>query len=305
MRAGPLSDARAIELLNGYFVPVYVSNDDIPGDADTVRQEKAERGRILGDFLKARMSAGAVHAYVLTPDGKPFGSLHVAHACEQDKESGKTQTLLLLEKAVAELKPEKGKPIVKPAAQSAAPKAPADALMLHLTARKLAGKGSWNQFPSESWIVLKPEQWGKLLPAGEVKVGSSWEIDKEVVHPILTHFFPQTEVCTAHESKLLSETGPYQHRLEDGSLKGTVIAVEKGVVRARLDGRAKVLHKFYPNPRTPPAVSAANVVGYVEYDATARKVKALRLVTEQGKFEKVDLGVAVRSVSEPESPRDN
>jgi hypothetical protein len=300
MRAGPLSDARVIELLNACFVPVYVSNDEVPGDADTVRQEKAERGRIPGAFLKARMSAGAVHAYVLTPDGKPFASLHVAHACEADKESGKTQTLLLLEKAVADLKPEKGKPIVKPAAQSVAPKAPADALVLHLTARKLAGKGSWNQFPSESWIVLKPEQWRKLLPASEVKVGSSWEIDKAGVGPILTHFFPQTEVCTAHDSKLLSETGPYQHRLEEGSLKGTVIAVEKGVVRARLDGRSKVLHKFYPNPRTQPAESAATVVGYLDYDAASGKVQVLRLVTDQGRFDKMELGVAVRSVSEPQ-----
>src|SRR5262245_61046079 len=140
MRAGPLSDSKVIELLNACFVPVYVSNDDIPGDAGAAKKERAERDRILRDFLDAKMSAGSVHVYVLTPEAKPVGSIHVAHAGDKDKATGKTRTLLLLEKAVAELKPEKGKPVVKPAAQSAAPKAPADALVLHLTARKLTDK---------------------------------------------------------------------------------------------------------------------------------------------------------------------
>jgi hypothetical protein len=47
-------------------------------------------------------------------------------------------------------------------------------------------------------------------------------------------------------------------------------------------------------------MAAANVIGYLEYDAAARKLKALRLVTDQGKFDRMDLGVAVRSVSEPQ-----
>src|SRR5262249_5261243 len=147
----------------------------IPGDAEDVQAEKAERERVLRAFLDARMSAGSVHAYVLTPDGQPVGSLHVAHA--GDKDTGETRTQLLLEKAVAELKPEKGGPVIRPAAQSAAPKAPTDALVLHVTARKLAEKGSWNEFPSEDWVVLKPAEWRKWLPAGEAKVGSSWDID--------------------------------------------------------------------------------------------------------------------------------
>jgi hypothetical protein len=300
MRAGPLSDAKVIELLNAYFVPVYVSNDEVPGDAEAVKAEKAERDRVLRAFLDARMSAGSVHVYVLTADSRPVGSIHVAHAGDRDGGTGPTRTQRLLEQAVADLKPEKGKPVVKPAAQSAAPKAPADALVLHLTARKLAAKGSWNEFPSEDWVVLRPAQWRKLLPPGDVKVGSTWDIDQDVASPVLTRFYPQTEVCTAKESELLSATGSYKHRLEEASLKGTVIAVEKDVVRARLDGRSKVLHQFYPNHRSPPTVSTANVIGYLEFDAGGQAVRSLRLLSDQGKFEKLGLGVAVRSV--PEKP---
>jgi hypothetical protein len=57
-----------------------------------------------------------------------------------------------------------------------------------------------------------------------------------------------------------------------------------------------VLHQFYPNHRYPPTVSEANVVGYLEFDADGRTVRSLRLVTDQGKFEKMNLGVAVRSL---------
>jgi hypothetical protein len=77
MRAGPLSDAKVIELLNAHFVPAYVSNDEIPGDADAVRAERAERERVLRAFLDAGMSAGSVHAYVLTPDGRPFSAFSI------------------------------------------------------------------------------------------------------------------------------------------------------------------------------------------------------------------------------------
>jgi hypothetical protein len=232
----------------------------------------------------------------MTPDAKPIGSIHAAHVGDKDKETGKTRTQTLLEKTIADLKPEKGKPIVKPCPQSRAPKAAADSLILHLTARKLGPKGSWNEFPAEDWIVLKPVQWKKLLPPGEAKVGSSWDIDADIAGPILTRFFPQTEVCTADETQLLSATGNYKHRLEEGSLKGTVIAIEKNAVRVRLDGQSKVLHQFYPNHKYPPTVSEANVVGYLDFDPATRQVRQLRLVTDHGKFEKMDLGVAVQSV---------
>jgi len=48
--------------------------------------------------------------------------------------------------------------------------------------------------------------------------------------------------------------------------------------------------------RDPATVSAADVVGYVEFDAAGRQVRRLRLVTDRRRFENVDLGVAVRSV---------
>ncbi len=298
MRAGPLANAKVIDLLNSYFVPVYTSNDLIAGDPDFVKKEKAERERVYRAFLDAKLSAGSVQVYVLSPDAAPLGSIHVAHAGDKDKSTGKDRTQLLLEKTIRDLKTAKGEPLVWPRPQSQPPRAPADSLVLHLTARKLAEKGSWNEFPAEDWIVLAASGWKKLLPSGPVVAGDSWSIDRQAATPLLTRFFPQTECCTAKDSDLLSATGRYKHRLEDASLGGTVLAVDSGKVMARLEGRSKVVHQFYPNNRYPPTVSTAKITGYLVFDQTTGTIESLRLVSEGGKFDKMDMGVAVRSVSQ-------
>jgi hypothetical protein len=296
MRAGPLANSAVIELLNGYFVPVYTSNDEIVGEANVAKKEQAERDRVYRAYLDGKFSAGSVHVYVLSPDAKPLGSIHVAHAGDKDEATGKDHTQLLLEKTIANLKIEKGKPVVAPKPQAAPPQTPKGGLLLHLTARKLTEKGSWNEFPSEDWIALSRDQCKKLLPGGMIQVGDSWTVDKAVSTPILTRFFPQTECCTAKADALLSATGPYKHRLEEQELKATLIAAEQGRAEARLDGRSKVLHKFYPNHDYPPTVSTATVIGYLNFDPAKKTFESLRLVSDGGKFDKLDMGVAARSV---------
>jgi hypothetical protein len=296
MRAGPLANPEVIKLLNACFVPVYTSNDDIPGSDDTAKKEQAERDRVYRAFLDAKLSAGSVHVYVLSPDARPLGSIHVAHAGDKDKATGKDCTQLLLEKTIADLKIERGKPVIAPKPQSKPPKKSADDLLLHLTARKLTEKGSWNEFPSEDWIILEAEQQHKLLPVGELRIGDTWTTDKAVSTPILTRFFPQTECCTAKDSVLLSETSAYKHRLVEQALKATVIGLNQGKGIARLDGRSKVLHQFYPNHDYLPTVSTAVIVGYLAFDVGSRKIESLRLVSDGGKFDRMNMGVAVHSL---------
>jgi hypothetical protein len=296
MRAGPLANRAVIELLNGYFVSVYTSNDEIAGEPDVAKKEQTERDRVYRAFLDGKFSAGSVHIYVLSPDAKPLGSIHVAHAGDRDKATGKDRTQQILEKTIADLKVEKGKPVVAPKPQAAPPQTPEGGLLLHLTARKLAEKGSWNEFPSEDWITLSRDQCKKLLPGDAVKVGDAWTIDNAVSTLILTRFFPQTECCTAKADLLLSATGPYKHRLEEQALRATLIAAEQGRAVARLDGHSKVLHQFYPNHSYPPTVSTASIVGYLTFDPAKGTIESLRLVSDGGKFDKMYMGVAVRSV---------
>ena len=256
-------------------------------------KERAERRRIYGDFIRAKLGTGTVSPFILTPDAKPLTRLSIGPACQMDN------LLRLLEKVVAEQKLKRGDPVVKPVAQNPAPKVPADALLLQLTARKLTGKGSWNEFPSEDWIILARNQWEKLAPPAGAKVGSSWDLDKAVSAHVLTHFFPQTEVCTAKEDNLLSETGTYRHKLISHTLKATVISVQDGMVRLRLNGGLKLNHSFYPGRKDTNSFMEGSVIGYLDYNTSKQKVAQLRLVTTEAKYINLPVGIALRSCPAP------
>src|SRR5829696_4666911 len=84
MRAGPLSRTDVSQLLNSHFVPVYTSNEDYRDDGSATPEERAAYQKIYRAALDAKLSTGTVHAYVLTPDGQPVDSLHVAEAARGD-----------------------------------------------------------------------------------------------------------------------------------------------------------------------------------------------------------------------------
>src|SRR5438128_377808 len=140
MRAGPLSDAKVVELLNAYFVPVYVSNEDYAAAGCASEDEKTERNRIWREAAQKKLSSGTVHVYLLTPGGEVFNSLHVADAANKDN------LRTSLEKTIAERKLTPGKPIIPPAPQATPPRHSADDVVLHVVARG-SGHGSWRQFP--------------------------------------------------------------------------------------------------------------------------------------------------------------
>jgi hypothetical protein len=279
MRAGPLSDARVIAQLNRAFVCVYTVNEDYRGSGAAPAEERAELQRIHREGYKKKLSVGTVHAYVLTPDGHTHDSLHVATASRTDK------LLAMLERAVSTFKPKEGKPIVAPVSQSAPPKAPADALVLHLVSRADA-HGSWGEFPGENWIVLPRSEWSKLLPEGadSVKAGQSWELNKDVTARVLTYFYPQTENNDATTA-----------RIEKHSLRAKVLSVEGGVVRARLDGTLRMMHSFYPRRMNPEPIDAT-VVGILTFTPGKQTVPSLQLVTASAIHGKRKFSVAVWSL---------
>jgi hypothetical protein len=251
---------------------------------------------------KPLLSIGSVHAYVLDSAGKPLDSLHVA-------EAGPEHVTAMLEKQIASLKMAKGEPVVKPSPQAAAPKASADALVLHLTARYLVAKGDptarkdvddafvplkpalggeksgqWRALPSEDWIVFKEAQWRKLLPDKPLQAGASWNLDKDTAAQILTRFYPTTE-----NNDLSS------NRIDELALRGTVTSIKDGVVRARLEGALKMKHTFYPR-REDKNMVEATLLGYVEFQQDGSRIRALRLVTDTATYggPRQHFGAAVR-----------
>src|SRR4051812_4923421 len=204
MRTGPFSNSKVIERLNAHFVPVYAVNEDYRGDGPAPPAERAEKQRIYRETLKAKMSAGTVHAYVLAPDGKVLGSLHVAKAARADN------LLRLLDQTIARLNVPAGKPVVAPCPQSAAPAAPPGGLVLHLTARPLKGGGSWGGV-SENWITYDAREVARLLPAGLPRPGLTWKPDSRLAARLLAHFYPVTE-----------NNDVSKNRIEQQSLEATV-----------------------------------------------------------------------------------
>jgi hypothetical protein len=277
LRASSLSDAKIISLLNRYFVPVYISDEDVAASGSASAREKLEYRRIYSEALKAGLSTGTVHVYILTPDGHPLDSLHVAKASQPE------QLTALLERAIEKLKPTAGPPVVKPAVQSKPPAHDAKSLVLHLTARVLKPGCAWDQFPAENWIVLPRADWAKFLPPGHIAPGKSWDIDKETAAKLLVYFYPATE-----------NNSVSTNRIEEQELKGQVLSTANGVLRVRLSGKLKMKHTFYYKDDS--NVVEANLIGFVDVDQRKNTIRSFRLVTDEATYWKGTFGVAVRSV---------
>ena len=135
------------------------------------------------ETLKAKLSAGSVHVYLLDVEGRPVGSQHVATASKVEPLTA------LLEQTIDRLKVPAGKTIVPPSSQSSSPKADAGALVLHLVARNVERQsgedvprktvlgttrsGSWGAYPAEDWILLSKAEWSRLVPKGPFPPGAA------------------------------------------------------------------------------------------------------------------------------------
>lgn len=256
-----------IETLNAHFVPVYASMEDYADGGTAPADEKAAYRKIYRAALEAKLSTGTVHVYVVTPEGRPIDSIHVAHANTK-------KVLETLRRAVADLKVAAGKPVVEPRRQAVPPPgAPADALVLHLTARSLDGRGCWGELPGEDFIVLEAAEWAPLAKPGEVP--------REVAMKFYHRFYPSTE-----------NNDPAKDEVEEAVL--TAASEGEGVLR--LTGRLRMKHPFYH--KKDDCRVALEAVGYVRVDGAGR-VTSLQMATTEATYNGGKFGVAVRTVSAP------
>jgi hypothetical protein len=221
--------------------------------------------------------------------------MHTAQAAEAERLIG------LLERSVRRLGTTAGGPLVAPGAP-ASPTCEAGGLLLHLTARYLERRGEalgltgqgprytgdWSSLPSEDWISLPREQWSKLLPPGGARVGQSWEIVPDTATALLTHFYPPTENWDLST-----------HRFEEHSLTGAVVSATGGQVCVRLRGRLRMSHSFYH--KEDGNFVEASIVGYLDFQPMTRRVRSLRLVTDEALYRRpgqtaLPFGVAVTDV---------
>jgi len=213
--------------------------------------------------------------YVINPKGDVIGTRHVA-------EAAKTKELIaFLDEITAKLGTKPGKPLVEPKAQSAPPEHPKGSLVLHLAARGLGGGGSWDG-TAENWVVYQPDEIKRLLPAGKVEAGTTWEPDAKLAARLLVHVYPVTE---NNDSK--------KNEIREQALTGKVITMKDGVATARLDGRLVMRHDFYHKPDG--NVVETGLLGYIEFEPATGAVRSVRLATDGAKYGGGKFGAAVRS----------
>jgi hypothetical protein len=125
----------------------------------------------------------------------------------------------------------------------------------------------------------------KWLPQ-DTSVGTSWTIDKDQSALLLTRFYPTTE------NNDLSA-----NRLDQQSLRGTVLSLQGGIARARIDGSLRMKHAFYPH-RDDNNFVEATIVGYMDFELKNPRIHSLRLVTDKATYpgEKQHFGVALRTI---------
>jgi hypothetical protein len=239
------------------------------------------------------MSSGTVHVYITAPDGHTIDSMHVAQASKVE------ELTAMLERDIAKLKTLEGKPLAPPTCQSTGPKAEADSLVLHLTARTLVRQGdeyvprtpvlgenrsgSWGAYAAENWVVLNRDEWTKLLPGGKLAPGTAWDMDKATAAKVLTYFYPSTE-----------NNDVRTNRIDQQTLRATVLSVQDGVARARIEGSLRMKHPFYH--KDDDNFVDATLVGIVDFEPDKPKIRALQLVTDRATYGRTTFGVGVHSV---------
>lgn len=313
LRAGPLSNDRVIDLLNRYFVPVCIANQDYhgeefphplyPKEGAAPPEEKHAWKRIYDEAQKAKLNLRATQVYVLSPNGQPIDALRLIPSEKVEK------LLPLLERTVAKLQPAEGKPVVAPMPQFSPPQAADDVLVLHVTARYLNRKdgeevpftpeekglgltgGSWKALPAEDWVVFDRTECARLLPSGGVRPGLTWELDRELTARFLTNFYPQTPNTDIVRNVFIRQ-----------GLSARITSLQGNLARARLEGSLVMQHDFARNADGNQV--RATLVGYIDFEPGQRRIRAFRLVTDQATYgggqvgyeTPVPIGVAVRSL---------
>jgi hypothetical protein len=305
LRASSLSSTKVIDLLNSYFVPVALRNQDFDNEGAASAAEKSEKERIYRDALKAGMHAGTVCVYLVSPEGMPMA---VAPANE-DLVYDPDRLAELMLRVVRQLNVVKAMPSVEVKPHSPAPNGSDGSLALHIVARYLERKRdvcvpydvkavlgtksgrNWADLPSQDWVVLSRLEATSLLPRGEVRVELTWTPSEDATAKLLQHFYPPTE-----------NTDLKTNRVEKLVIQARVESIERGIARARLDGRMRMKHPFYH--RDDNNSVETDLVGYVEFNTNTREIQSLRLVTDNGRYGNdasgmQHFGVAVRLASEP------
>jgi RNA polymerase sigma-70 factor (ECF subfamily) len=274
MRAGPLSDPRVIDLLNGSFVPVFISNVDYDDQGSASSGERKELRRIWQEAHDSGLPSGMDLLYLLdSPSGGVLDSMYLSRATRES-------VAAWLE---GHRRSSPGEPLVRPTPRSVPPPSTSNDLVLHVAARYLDEQGqvervrtTYHEFPAEDWMVLSEPEWKGLLAGGTVDPGLS--------RRFLTTFHPV--------DMSVGESPDGRNRFDETSLTVTFVSPSL----ARLDGRLRMARSFTQFSKTEERPIQATLQGYLETDPERSTIRSLRMIAKDASFGRERFAVALRSI---------
>jgi hypothetical protein len=265
MRVSSLSDERVIRLLTQYFVPVWVSRDHYQL-APPSKAEQDELLRLDRDRRQRGLEGGTVSVFLIAPDGTVAASQPVQLAYKPEK------LIPFLEKYVEaeRLRPRDPAAVRATAAPRPQVRAKTEGGLLLTVRTRFDGKGP-NRGVGRDRVELAPAEWSALLPAGDARPGSSWQVPRKVADKFFGLFYPPLPHWDAKDSKVVR-----------GSLTATTVSVSAREVQVKLAGTVELLFP-YTGKATDGRVKA-KLVGTMRYDPARRAVTSFVLVSDEASY---------------------
>jgi len=107
-------------------------------------------------------------------------------------------------------------------------------------------------------------------------------VDPQATAPLFRLIYPPTE-----------DNDLSRNRIDQSNLTATIVALDSGIARARLDGSLRMKHRFAPE-RDDNKFVEASLTGFVDFDTRQPAIRALQLASTRATYGKHDFGVALR-----------
>jgi hypothetical protein len=160
-------------------------------------------------------------------------------------------------------------------------------MFFHVVARGSASGGTWRSFPSEEWIVLNRNELNSLLPHGDPNLKSTWDAPPAVAAKLMGSIYPPTE----------DPEPMIRSRIESATFHFTMVTLDRGMGRARIDASVRMEHIFPGKPPGGGEPIDAKFLGFVDFSLAEHRIQRLRLVTESARVNNESFDGALRSVS--------
>jgi hypothetical protein len=85
--------------------------------------------------------------------------------------------------------------------------------------------------------------------------------------------------------------------VEQADFRVTVTTVEGKLARARIDGKVRLLHNFYPGGPAQTQPAESELSGYMDFDAAQRRIQRLRIVTDKAQYNNTGFSASLVSMS--------